>query len=63
MTICVDEVEHAGTFMEIERTVRRDESGAAVQTELDAFARQLGVELERTGDTYDSLVRFALALV
>ncbi|NBE97465.1 class IV adenylate cyclase [Nonomuraea sp. KC401] len=63
LTICVDEVEHAGTFMEIERTVRQDESGAVVQAELDAFARGLGVELDRTSDTYDSLVRSALASV
>ncbi|WP_342774892.1 CYTH domain-containing protein [Nonomuraea longispora] len=63
LTICVDEVEHAGTFMEIERTVRQDESGAAVQVELDAFARGLGVELDRTSDTDDSLVRSALASV
>jgi len=31
----------------------------AVQAELDAFARSLGVQLERTTDTYDSLVRAA----
>ncbi|GAA0822039.1 class IV adenylate cyclase [Streptosporangium amethystogenes subsp. fukuiense] len=61
MVICVDEVEHAGVFVEIERTVSGQESGTAVQDELDAFARSLGVELERTRDTYDSLVRAALA--
>ncbi|HEX4814447.1 MAG TPA: class IV adenylate cyclase [Nonomuraea sp.] len=61
MTVCLDEVEHAGVFMEIERTVTGDSSGAAVQAELDAWARSLGVELERTSDTYDSLVRAALA--
>jgi adenylate cyclase class 2 len=61
MTICVDEVEHAGVFVEIERTVGGGESGSAVQVGLDRFARSLGVELERTGDTYDSLVRAALA--
>jgi len=63
LTICVDEVEHAGAFVEIERTVDGEESGAAVQEELDAFARSLGLDLERTTDTYDSLVRAALALV
>ncbi|MER5628538.1 class IV adenylate cyclase [Streptosporangium sp. NPDC002544] len=62
MTICVDEVEHAGIFVEIERTVNGEESGTVVQQELDTFARSLGVELERTTDTYDSLVRAALAL-
>jgi adenylate cyclase class 2 len=30
MTLCVDEVEHAGAFMEIERTVRGDQSGAVL---------------------------------
>jgi hypothetical protein len=32
-----------------------------VQAERDAFAHSLGVELERTTETYDSLVRSALA--
>jgi adenylate cyclase class 2 len=49
-------------FTEIERTVPERVSGAIVQVELDAFARRLGVELERTIDTYDSLVRTALTL-
>ena len=39
----------------------KHESGTAVQDELNAFARSFGVELERTRDTYDSLVRAALA--
>ncbi|WP_043616660.1 class IV adenylate cyclase [Nonomuraea candida] len=60
MAICVDEVEHAGDFVEIERTVTDGRSGTDVQAELDTFARSLGVELERTSDTYDSLVRAAL---
>jgi adenylate cyclase, class 2 len=63
MTICVDEVEHAGVFMEIERTVPGDRPGADVQAELDAFARSLDVGLQRTGETYDALVRAALAAV
>ncbi|MET8049530.1 CYTH domain-containing protein [Streptosporangium sp. NPDC005286] len=63
LTICLDEVEHTGAFVEIERTVEGEESGAAVQEGLDAFARSLGVDLERTTDTYDSLVRAALAPV
>lgn len=63
MTICVDDVEHAGAFVEIERTVHGDLSGTVVQAELDVFVRSLGVKLERTSDTYDSLVRSALAMV
>ncbi|GGT42593.1 class IV adenylate cyclase [Nonomuraea spiralis] len=61
LNVCVDEVEYAGIFMELERTVSAQESGADVQAELDAWARSLGVALERTGDTYDSLVRSAVA--
>ncbi|MEV4092602.1 class IV adenylate cyclase [Streptosporangium saharense] len=60
VAICVDEVEYAGVFVEFERTVSDQEPGTAVQNELDTFARSLNVELERTKDTYDSLVRAAL---
>lgn len=61
--VCVDEVDHAGVFLELERVVGAGESGEAVQTELDEWARSLGEEvgLERTSDTYDSLVRVALS--
>ncbi|GAA1008414.1 hypothetical protein Aple_070000 [Acrocarpospora pleiomorpha] len=61
MALCVDEVEHAGLFLEIEKVLDADESGTAAQERLNAFACSLGVELERTTDTYDSLVRAALA--
>ncbi|REF00733.1 class IV adenylate cyclase [Thermomonospora umbrina] len=61
IAVCVDEVEHAGSFVEMERVVSGSESGAAVQHELDRWARSLGAELERTTDTYDSLVRAALS--
>jgi adenylate cyclase class 2 len=60
LSICIDEVEHAGLFMEIEKVT--DEPGVTAQKNLDRFARSLGVELERTTDTYDSLVRAALAV-
>lgn len=63
LAVCVDVVEHAGVFVELERTVGADQAGAVVQAELDAWARSLWVELERTSDTYDSLVRSALAPV
>ena len=61
LSLCLDEVEHAGTFLEIEKVIPPGQSGEAVQTELHAFACSLGVELERTSETYDSLVRAALA--
>lgn len=61
--LCLDEVEHAGAFLEVETVIGPGQSGAAVQADLDAFARALGVELERINDTYDSLVRVASAAV
>ena len=61
LTLCLDEVDHLGAFLEIERVIPPGRSGAAVQAELDAFARSLNVELERTTDTYDSLLRAAVA--
>jgi adenylate cyclase class 2 len=61
LTLSLDEVDHLGVFVEIERLIPPGRSGDAVQAELDAFARSLGVELERTTDTYDSLLRAALA--
>lgn len=61
LSVCLDEVEHIGAFLEIEKVIGPGQSGEAVQAELHAFACSLGVELERTTDTYDSLVRAALA--
>jgi adenylate cyclase class 2 len=57
--LCLDEVERAGWFLEIEKIVSESEAGTAAQDELDRFARSLGVTLQRTTDTYDSLVRAA----
>lgn len=61
LSLCLDAVEHAGAFLEVEKVIGPGQAGAAVQAELDAFARSLGVELERTTETYDSLIRAALA--
>ncbi|MCY9785239.1 CYTH domain-containing protein [Nocardiopsis sp. EMB25] len=57
--VCVDTVEDVGTFVELELVIDDDRDGLTVQAELDAWARGLGVELERTTDTYDTLVRAA----
>ncbi|MEV5413147.1 class IV adenylate cyclase [Thermopolyspora sp. NPDC052614] len=59
--VCVDEVEHAGVFIEFECTARAGESGTIAQHRLDALARSLEVDLQRVSDTYDSLVRAAMA--
>ncbi|MFE1166948.1 class IV adenylate cyclase [Nocardiopsis sp. NPDC058789] len=57
VSVCVDEVEGAGVFLELEILVDDDRDGRAAQDDLDAWARNLGVDLERTTDTYDILVR------
>jgi adenylate cyclase class 2 len=59
LSLCLDEVAGLGSFLEIEAIVSDDRSGVEVQRRLDEFARSLGVELERSTDTYDSLVRSA----
>ena len=61
VALCVDDVEHAGLFFEVEKVVATAERPVAIQGQLDVFARSLGVALERVTDTYDSLVRGALA--
>lgn len=58
-SLCVDHVEGIGPFLEIETVTTADESGLAIQAQLDAWANDLGVKLERVTDTYDSLVRLA----
>ena len=59
--VCLDVVEGAGTFMELELVVDDDRDGEQAQSELDAWARRLDVGLERTDDTYDTLMRPATA--
>ncbi|WP_245648099.1 class IV adenylate cyclase [Micromonospora rosaria] len=59
MSLCVDEVDDIGAFLEIERIVAPDEPGERIQAELDRFAAGLGLSLRRTFDTYDSLIRAA----
>jgi Adenylate cyclase, class 2 (thermophilic) len=61
LSLCVDEVESIGTFVELERLVSDEAPGESVQAELAAFVAGLGIEAERTEETYDSLVRSALA--
>ncbi len=60
LSLCLDEVEQVGVFLEVEQLVACGESGEAAQQRLDAFVQSLGVPLQRITDTYDSLVRAAL---
>lgn len=59
MMLCLDEVEGLGTFVEIEAMVGGGRPAVEIQRELDAFARSLGVDLVRSTETYDSLLRAA----
>lgn len=59
VSLCLDELEGVGTFLELERMVPDDEPAAAVQDELAAFVVSLGIDAVRTAETYDSLVRAA----
>ncbi|WP_238324074.1 class IV adenylate cyclase [Salinispora pacifica] len=61
MSLCLDEVDGLGAFLEIERIAVGDH-GERVQAELDRFAVTLGVPLQRTMDTYDSLIRARMAM-
>jgi len=56
LALCLDDVEHVGVFLEVEQLIAAGTSGEAAQRRLDEFVRSLGVEVERTSDTYDTHV-------
>lgn len=57
VSVCVDQVAGLGCFLEVEKLVGTGESGREVQRELDEFVQLLGIAVERTHETYDSLIR------
>jgi adenylate cyclase class 2 len=57
MAVCVDELDGLGMFLEVERMVGGDVPGGVVQAALCRFVESLGIEAERTEQTYDWLVR------
>lgn len=59
ISLCLDEVEGVGAFLELERMVADDTPAEAAQAELADFVVALQVAAERTHETYDSLVRAA----
>ena len=61
ISLCVDDLEGVGTFLELERMVPEGVSESAVQDELAAFVAGLGTTAERTAESYDSVVRSAQA--
>lgn len=57
VAVCVDDVEGLGLFIELERLVADDVPGEVVQAELAALVAGWGLDVERTEETYDSLLR------
>jgi adenylate cyclase class 2 len=60
LTICLDQVEHVGAFLEIERILTPGQDAQTIQDELAVFVVQLGIDAQRTTATYDQLVRASL---
>lgn len=56
LSICVDEVTGIGCFLEVETMSHDGSAGLAEQRAMRRFVEQLGVEVEETIATYDSLV-------
>ena len=57
VSVCVDEVEGLGVFLELERMVPDGVPCEFIQAELSDFVTSLGVDAERVEDTYDALLR------
>ena len=58
-SLCVDDVDSIGAFLELERLAADDADAAAEQAELAAFIDSLGIAATRTGETYDTLIHAA----
>lgn len=58
-SLCVDDVEGIGAFLELERLAADDANAAAEQEELATFVDSLGIAATRTRETYDTLVHAA----
>jgi adenylate cyclase class 2 len=59
LSLCLDAVEGLGVFVEVEILLGGDESGHDAQVELDRWVSSLSVPVQRTTETYDSLIRAA----
>ena len=59
-SLCIDEVEGVGGFIEAERMAPDDADAQAIQAELATLIESLGARTTRTTETYDFLVHAAL---
>lgn len=60
-SLCLDEVSGLGVFLELEALERLEAPGLVGQAALVDRVAELGVELERVEETYDSLLHAAAA--
>jgi adenylate cyclase, class 2 len=58
-SLCIDEVDGIGEFLELERLAPDHADAQAIQDDLAAFVSSLGISATRTDQTYDSLVHAA----
>jgi adenylate cyclase, class 2 len=58
-SLCIDDLEGVGGFVEAERMVPDDADAREIQAELAALIESLGTAAARTTETYDSLVHAA----
>lgn len=63
VSLCLDTVADLGVFVELEAMIEADRSGRDAQEYLDGLIRSLGVLVQRTTDTYDSLLRAVASAV
>lgn len=58
-SLCIDDVDGIGGFLELERLASGDADAQAIQADLAAFVSSLGIAATRIDQTYDSLVQAA----
>ncbi|WP_131748803.1 CYTH domain-containing protein [Frankia sp. Cppng1_Ct_nod] len=59
VSLCVDELDSLGMFLELDCPVSAHQSAVAAQEALNDFVASLGIDVMRTEETCDSLVRTA----
>lgn len=59
-TVCVDEVEHAGWFVEVEALAGPDDDHEAVRARLERWIKGLRIAASRVTESYDTIVRAAI---
>ena len=60
-SLCLDDLDGAGAFLEVEAIADGDIDMVEMQTELDRWVQGLGAGVQRTGATYDQVVSEASA--